>query len=97
MLVDGLCFNILQSHPNWRNKSCDSCVPNQCTRLIDFNDQNTHIVQDDIVCRDAISCDKKQRLVVDLEDFANLAGSDLLDVVLAEINLGDSCSYRHAV
>lgn len=56
---------------------------------------NTHIVQDNIVRRNAISRDKKQCLVVDLEDFANLAGCDLLDVVLAEINLGDSGVQRH--
>jgi hypothetical protein len=53
--------------------------------------RKTYIVQNDIVCRDAISRDKEQFLVVDLEDFANLAGCDLLDVVLPEINLGDSC------
>lgn len=56
---------------------------------------STYIVQDNIVCRNAISRDKKQCLVVDLEDFANLAGCDLLDVVLAEINLGDSSVRRH--
>jgi hypothetical protein len=53
---------------------------------------STYIVQNDIVCRDAISRDKKQCLVVDLEDFANFAGSDFLDVVIAEVDLGDgSC------
>ena len=59
--------------------------------------KKTYIVQNDIVCRDAISRDKQQCLVIDLEDFANLAGRDLLDVVLAEINLGDSCVGSHDV
>ena len=59
--------------------------------------QKTYIVQNDIVCRNAIGRDKEQCLVIDLEDFANLTGSDLLDVVLAEINLGDSCVGSHDV
>jgi len=37
------------------------------------NEKDTHIVQDDIVRRDAIGCDKEQCLFIDLEDFANLA------------------------
>ena len=59
------------------------------------NNKQTYIVQDDIVCRDAISRNEQQCLVVDLEDFADLARCDLLDVVLAEVNLGDSRGYRH--
>ena len=59
--------------------------------------RKTYIVQNDIVCRNAIGRDKEQCLVIDLEDFANLTGSDLLDVVLAEINLGDSCVGSHDV
>jgi hypothetical protein len=50
----------------------------------------TYIVEDNIVGRNAISCNKQQSLVVDLEDLADLARSDLLDVVLAEVDLGDS-------
>lgn len=57
----------------------------------------TYIVQDDIVCRNAISRNEKQCLVVDLKDFADLARCDLLDVVLAEVNLGDSSGCRHVV
>lgn len=49
----------------------------------------TYIVQNNIVCRDAIARNKKQCLVVDLEDLADLARSDFLDVVLAEVNRGD--------
>lgn len=59
--------------------------------------QKTYVVKNDIVCRDAISRDKEQCLVIDLEDFANLAGSDLLDIVLAEVNLGNSCVGSHDV
>jgi hypothetical protein len=57
--------------------------------IVKREEERTYIVQNDIVCRDAISRDKEQCLLVDLEDFANFAGSDFLDVVLAEVHLGD--------
>lgn len=66
------------------------CVRLQASKQMQLS-VATYIVKDHVVCRYPISRDKEQCLVVDLEDLAHLAGRDLLEAVLLEVDLGHSC------